>query len=168
MNDYPVIDLAIIAEFNNIPQQPNDGSYNFTTKVVNPCILRVQKRILKQFLGREFYADYVAKIQEDPIPALILAIQPYVNEAMAYYSYAELHLDGAVHLTPGGVVQFRAEYSESPDPKLLTKKLASLESAGSTALGDLEAYLDENEQDYPLWKNHCKIRRSPINSMGFA
>lgn len=122
---------------------------------------------IKSALGDEFYLD----VREHPEKyALLLDGGTYedkcgekkifmgIKTALAYYTYARIVKNGDGNVTKYGFVHKEDEYSSRPDIK---EKVMAYNDAFSIAdryLKECVRFLEEKNDDYPLYKGNGKIK----------
>lgn len=81
-----------------------------------------------------------------------------IKTALAYYTYARIVKNGDFNMTRYGLMQKEDEYSSRPDIK---EKVMAYNDAFSIAdryLKECVRFLEEKNDDYPLYKGNGKIK----------
>ena len=85
-----------------------------------------------------------------------------LKTALAYYTYARVVKNGDRNVTRFGLVQKESEYSSHTE---LKEKVMAYNDAFSIAdryLKECVMFLDENNEDYPLYQGKGKIKSNRV------
>lgn len=163
MNDTLLLLPSEMGTHVKLPTSTNGTQQNLTPAFVNPAILQAQDRWIKAALGREFLLQVQIDAEAEPVPAPTAALLPYIKKALAYYAYSIMLVKGIIQVTPTGTQTMTADYSTQPNDRLLAIAVNNEEASGNSAIDDMKAFLDENIDNYPLWRVDCKRRPTSNN-----
>ena len=142
-----------------------------------PHILAAQNIDVAQVLGNSFFTDLIQNRNELKYRTLLEGgTYDYEGEtktfqglsaAIACYTYSRYILAKNAIDTPFSVVAKTNEFSEQADAKLIMKVSSDKRSEGTMYLNQVMEFLEDNYQDYPLFKSSCKdtIKKQSISRL---
>lgn len=154
---------------------------NFDTKVA-PYIKQAQISDLKAALGQELYYDLLNDF--DSSPSLIKYNELFngssyeknginythegLKSVLVYFTLSKINLDRNSNDTAFGNVTKTTPYSESVSESVVSRQVGNRKSMALAYLEDVIKFLNDNKQDYPLWKPcDSKVKKSfKISSVG--
>jgi hypothetical protein len=152
-------------------RQYEDISVNLKPQRLNVFIRKAQELDLKPFLGHAFYYELLSCFSADRTITED-APQPYrdlyngctytdqsghpvnhagITPALVYFTLARFIEADAVHYTATGPVIKQQHDTASLKPADLVKLVQQQRSVANAYLRDVEKYLQDNRQHFPLW-----------------
>ncbi|MCK8492891.1 hypothetical protein M0L20_13570 [Spirosoma sp. RP8] len=146
------------------------GSYRLFLSLV-PYLHKAEKNSIKPLIGSALYDDLKAKrVSTDPLQPADIRLLEAVGQATATNAYAlALYYLNVVQTSGGGLrilSDFDGIYNQKAvDPKLLLEAQRKADGEASSASVALKAYLTENADQYPLYKNSDRYTAKGPNEL---
>lgn len=133
-------------------------------KKVTPAIRDAQEFDLRPFLGDELYkaiqddiagsgTDYADLMNETEYThGGRIYVSPGLRNTCSLYAYARIKSDGNEHDTAFGTVNKLNPYSSGVPEATISRQVREIREQADVYLQRVKAYLDRNENLYPLWK----------------
>lgn len=130
----------------------------YTFEILRPVMRDVEVAAIEPILGEEFFADIKTKILNDSLAGKEITLVEKIRPVVAHLSIDEgigrhlVKLEGVNVIE--NVVLDSAGYIKKQVPKNAAIQLAmrDAESWGNRHVRGLLKYLDENQDDFPLWE----------------
>lgn len=143
-----------------------DLSDNILSKYIVPSIALVQDRYIKKILCKLFYDELIAQIDASTLTAANdTLVDDYIKPAMVYRSYARYLANSNVFSTPSGFRKYKEENSDTAEVADMQALMNQANSDAAYYERELIDYLENNEDDYPTFRDNCKC--GPKISSGF-
>lgn len=144
-------------------------------KKVTPAIRDAQEFDLRPFLGDELYkaiqddiagsgSDYGDLMDETEYThGGRIYVSPGLRNTCSLFAYARIKSDGNEHDTAFGTVNKLNPYSSGVPEATISRQVREIREQANIYLERVQAYLDRNENLYPLWKKSpCRKPRKTI------
>lgn len=140
-------------------------------KKVNPAIRDAQEFDLRPFLGDEFYQDLQNNsgnydslmIETEYIHGGRTYVSPGIIATLSLFAYARIKSDANEHDTAFGTVNKLNPYSNGVSEATISRQVREIREQANIYLERVQAYLDRNENLFPLWKKSpCRKPRKTI------
>ncbi len=140
-------------------------------KKVNPAIRDAQEFDLRPFLGDEFYKDLQNNsgdydslmIETEYTHGGRVYVSPGIIATLSLFAYARIKSDANEHDTAFGTVNKLNPYSNGVSEATISRQVREIREQANIYLERVQAYLDRNENIYPLWKKSpCRKPRKTI------
>jgi hypothetical protein len=157
-----------------------DISVNIKSERLNVFIKKAQDLDLKPFLGHALYYDFIQNFNDDGI-IKNTAPQPYIDllngseyldkyghivlyegllPTLVYFTFARFIEADAVHYTATGPVIKHHDNGDAVAPKDIVKLVQQQRSVANAHANEVEKFLWDNKEDFPLWRYSGKNKSS--------
>jgi len=161
-------------------QNYEDISVNVKPERLNVFIKKAQDLDLKPFLGHALYYDFIQNLNPDGTPQTT-APQPYIDllngseyldryghivlyegilPTLVYFTFARFIEADAVHYTSTGPVLKHHDNGDAVAPKDIVKLVQQQRSVANAHANEVEKFLWDNKDDFPLWHYNGKNKSS--------
>lgn len=161
-------------------QNYEDISVNVKPERLNVFIKKAQDLDLKPFLGHALYYDFIQNFNADGT-IKSTAPQPYIDllngseyldryghivlyegllPTLVYFTFARFIETDAVHYTATGPVIKHHDNSDPVAPKDIVKLVQQQRSVANAHANEVEKFLWDNKNDFPLWRYNGKNKSS--------
>jgi len=161
-------------------QNYEDISVNIKPERLNVFIKKAQDLDLKPFLGHALYYDFIQHFNSDGT-LQDTAPQPYKDllngseyldkyghivlyegllPALVYFTFARFIEADAVHYTAIGPVVKHHDMGDPVAPKDIVKLVQQQRSVANAHANEVEKFLWDNKDDFPLWRYNGKNKSS--------
>lgn len=141
-----------------------DLSPNIAQSLQNGYYATVQELELTGVLCNGLYNAYLDNLENLPLTPELAALEPYIKDFLVWAVMMEYYPIAGLKSTPAGMRKHQDTIStevESAKLDILTKRA---ESKKTSYKKRLITFLENNENDYPLWRdstcNNCNIKFS--------
>jgi hypothetical protein len=161
-------------------QQFEDIAINIKPERLKVFIKKAQELDLKPFLGHSLYYDILSHFNDDgtlkddaPQPYKdLLNGSEYLDQyghivlyeglapTMVYFTFARFIENDAVHYTATGPVIKRHENGDPLSSPEIVKLVQQQRSIANAYANDVEKFLWDNKEDFPLWRYNAKNKSS--------
>jgi len=173
MNTIYLINPTTFQNFEDIP-------VNIKPERLNVFIRKAQDLDLKPFLGHALYYDFIQNFNADGT-IQDTAPQPYKDllngseyldnyghivlyegllPTLVYFTFARFIEADAVHYTATGPVVKHHDNGDPVAPKDIVKLVQQQRSVANAHANEVEKFLWDNKQDFPLWQYNPKNKSS--------
>ena len=129
-------------------------------KKVNPAIRDAQEFDLRPFLGDELYQDLQNNsgdydslmIETEYTHGGRTYVSPGIIATLSLFAYARIKSDANEHDTAFGTVNKLNPYSTGVSEATISRQVREIREQANIYLERVQAYLDRNENLFPLWK----------------
>lgn len=143
-----------------------DLSDNVLSKYIVPNIALVQDRYIKKVLCKTFYDELISEIDAGTLTVVNdTLVDDYIKPAMVYRSYARYLATSNVFSTPSGFRKLREDNSDVAEVADMQALMNQANSDAAYYERELIDYLENNEDDYPTFRDNCKC--STKSNSGF-
>ncbi len=153
-----------------------DLSINIKPQRVLVFVKKAQDLDLRIFMGIAFWTDFIQYFSNDVNGDLVISPttpQPYLDlwngltyidkaghavaydgmtAALVYWTFARYIEADSVHYTATGPMTKRHDAGDAVDPKFIVKLVEQQRSVANAHCNDIELFLYNNKQNYPLWR----------------
>lgn len=157
-----------------------DISVNVKPARLNGFIKKAQDLDLKPFLGHALYYDFIQNFNADGT-LMTTAPQPYKDlfngseyldqyghivlyeglaPTLAYFTFARFIEADAVHYSATGPVVKHHDNGDPVAPKEIVKLVQQQRSVANAHANEVEKFLWDNKEDFPLWRYNGKNKSS--------
>lgn len=161
-------------------QRYEDISVNIKPDRLNVFIKKAQDLDLKPFLGHALYYDFIKNFAEDGT-IMDSAPQPYKDlfigseyldryghivlyegllPTLIYFTFARFIEADAFHYTSTGPVLKHHDNADPLAPKDIVKLVQQQRSVANAHANEVEKFLRDNRNDFPLWQYNGKNKSS--------
>jgi hypothetical protein len=161
-------------------QNYEDISVNVKPERLNVFIKKAQDLDLKPFLGHALYYDFMQSFNPDGT-LKNTAPQPYIDlfngseyldlfgnivlyeglqSTLVYFAFARFIEADAVHYTASGPVIKHHDNGDPVAPKDIVKLVQQQRSVANAHANEVEKFLWDNRDDFPLWRTNLKNKNS--------
>lgn len=138
-----------------------DLSDNVLSKYILPNIASVQDRYIKKILCKDFYDELIEQVDADTLTsANETLVDDYIKPAMVFRAYARYIATANIYNTASGFRKFREDNSDIAENSDMTALLSQAESDAMYYEKELYDYLENNEDDYPTYRDNCKCSKT--------
>ena len=161
-------------------QNYEDISVNIKPERLNVFIKKAQDLDLKPFLGHALYYDFIQNFNSDgtlkdgtPQPYIdLLNGSEYLDSyghivlyegllpTLVYFTFARFIEADAVHYTATGPVVKHHDNADAVAPKDVVKLVQQQRSVANAHANEVEKFLWDNKNDFPLWHYNVKNKSS--------
>jgi hypothetical protein len=161
-------------------QQFEDIAINIKPERLKVFIKKAQELDLKPFLGHSLYYDILSHFNDDgtlkdDAPQAykdLLNGSEYLDQyghivlyeglapTMVYFTFARFIENDAVHYTATGPVIKRHENGDPLSSPEIVKLVQQQRSVANAYVNDVEKFLWDNKEDFPLWRYNAKNKSS--------
>ncbi|MGZ3874824.1 MAG: DUF6712 family protein [Mucilaginibacter sp.] len=161
-------------------QRYEDISVNIKPERLNVFIKKAQDLDLKPFLGRALYYDLIRHFNEDgtikddtpqPYKDLFngseyldkyghIVLYEGLQPTLVYFTFARFIEADAIHYTASGPVIKHHDNGDPLNPKDLVKLVQQQRSVANAHANEVEKFLFDNNDDFPLWRYNAKNKSS--------
>jgi hypothetical protein len=161
-------------------QQFEDIAINIKPERLKVFIKKAQELDLKPFLGHSLYYDILSHFNDDgtlkdDAPQAykdLLNGSEYLDQyghivlyeglapTMVYFTFARFIENDAVHYTATGPVIKRHENGDPLSSPEIVKLVQQQRSVANAYANDVEKFLWDNKEDFPLWRYNAKNKSS--------
>jgi hypothetical protein len=161
-------------------QNYEDISVNIKPERLNIFIKKAQDLDLKPFLGHALYYDFIQNFNDDgtlkdTTPQLykdLLNGSEYLDRyghivlyegllpTLIYFTFARFIEADAIHYTATGPVIKHHDNSDPVAPKDIVKLVQQQRSVANAHANEVEKFLWDNKDDFPLWQYNGKNKSS--------
>ncbi|WP_295711032.1 hypothetical protein [Mucilaginibacter sp.] len=161
-------------------QQFEDIAINIKPERLKIFIKKVQELDLKPFLGHSLYYDILSHFNDDgtlkddapqAYKDLIngteyldqyghIVLYEGLAPTMVYFTFARFIENDAVHYTATGPVIKRHENGDPLSSPEIVKLVQQQRSVANAYANDVEKFLWDNKDDFPLWRYNAKNKSS--------
>jgi hypothetical protein len=161
-------------------QQFEDIAINIKPERLKVFIKKAQELDLKPFLGHSLYYDILSHFDDngtlkDDAPQAykdLLNGSEYLDQyghivlyeglapTMVYFTFARFIENDAVHYTATGPVVKRHENGDPLSSPEIVKLVQQQRSIANAYANDVEKFLWDNKEDFPLWRYNAKNKSS--------
>lgn len=173
MNTIYLINSTTFQNFEDIP-------VNIKPERLNVFIRKAQDLDLKPFLGHALYYDFIQNVNSDGT-IMDSAPQSYKDllngseyldhyghivlyegllPTLVYFTFARFIEADAVHYTATGPVVKHHDNGDPVAPKDIAKLVQQQRSVANAHANEVEKFLWDNKQDFPLWQYNPKNKSS--------
>jgi hypothetical protein len=159
--------LISISDFEGFPAISVNTN---VVKKLNPYIKEAQELDLLPILGQELYWALMEDFEASPSLATYSDLfngseytlngRTYKHQglkpALIYFTYARYRMNANEEETATGLVIKNNPYSEPASEKSIARRVDQARSAAFAYMEPVIKFLNDNEEDYPLWRNTCK------------
>ncbi len=142
-------------------------NYATNPKDLKPGILRAEQKFIVPYLGKDQYKVIEAANNSNVLTTAQTDLLHYVSGALFNYAVL-LSIPGQnVQINSSGVTQQHTEHSKPAFAHAIAALKASLIDAAFEWLESMLQFLEDNENDYPIWRNssaYTKNKESFINT----
>jgi hypothetical protein len=132
-------------------------SDNVLSKYIIPSIALVQDRHIRKILCNDFYNELIEQLEDDTVTtANQTLIDDYIKPAMVYRSYARYVATANVFSSASGMRKYLEQDSEPATSADLASIIGQAESDALFYERELYEFLEDNEDDYPTYRDNCK------------
>lgn len=133
-------------------------------KKVQPAIRDAQEFDIRPFLGDELYNAIQDDIQnsgtvyDDLMNETVYThggrtyVSPGLRNTVSLFAYARIKSDANEHDTAFGAVNKLNPYSNGVSEATISRQVREIKEQAKIYLQRVQAYLDRNENQFPLWK----------------
>jgi hypothetical protein len=161
-------------------QRYEDISVNIKPERLNVFIKKAQDLDLKPFLGHALYYDFIQHFSDDgtlkddapqPYKDLFngseyldkyghIVLYEGLAPTLVYFTFARFIEADAVHYTPTGPVVKHHDNGDAVAPKDIVKLVQQQRSVANAHANEVEKFLFDNKDDFPLWRYNGKNKSS--------
>lgn len=161
-------------------QQFEDIAINIKPERLKVFIKKAQELDLKPFLGHSLYYDILSHFNDDgtlkddapqAYKDLIngteyldqyghIVLYEGLAPTMVYFTFARFIENDAVHYTATGPVIKRHENGDPLSSPEIVKLVQQQRSVANAYANDVEKFLWDNKEDFPLWRYNAKNKSS--------
>lgn len=135
-------------------------SDNVLSKYIIPSIALVQDRYIRKILCDDFYDELITQVDAGTLTsANETLIDDYIKPAMVYRAYARYVSTANVYSTASGLRKFVEQDSEAATASDLASIIKQAESDAVFYERELYEYLEDNEDNYPTYRDNCKCSK---------
>jgi len=126
---------------------------------VKPIMDRVERELIRSIVGKDLFAELKEEVADDNLSAANLALMDYIKPAVTHAAWANALYELALEINKDGVHMLNNTFSgttKAKQPGNVDTIRVVKDHHMSVALGsqkDLQEYLVENVDDYPLFKD---------------
>ncbi|HEY4326162.1 MAG TPA: hypothetical protein VGN20_19400 [Mucilaginibacter sp.] len=161
-------------------QNYEDISINIKPERIKAFVKKAQDLDLKPFLGHALYYDFLQNFNDDGT-IKTTAPQPYIDllngseyldkrgnivlyegllPTLVYFTFARFIEADAVHYTATGPVVKHHDNGDPVAPKDIVKLVQQQRSVANAHANEVEKFLWDNKNDFPLWHFNGKNKSS--------
>jgi hypothetical protein len=161
-------------------QRYEDISVNIKPERLNVFVKKAQDLDLKPFLGHALYYDFIQHFNDDgtlkddapqPYKDLFngseyldkyghIVLYEGLAPTLVYFTFARFIEADAVHYTPTGPVVKHHDNGDAVAPKDIVKLVQQQRSVANAHANEVEKFLFDNKDDFPLWRYNGKNKSS--------
>lgn len=172
--------IPLITESDFAPFKAISANLNAAKKLV-PYIVEAQQMDLKGLLGNAFYLALTKDILGSPALQLYSDLwngaewifgnkslrQEGLKTVLIHFTYARYVMNSNSEETAFGIVIKKEENSTPVSEKTILRKIDNANSQAFAYFKDVEKYLNDNLDLYPLWNCSCEIneKRSTVTDV---
>jgi len=141
-----------------------DLSKNITEKVLNPCILDAQIRVLKGTMCASVYNEVYNQFIDDTLTSdNQILLDDYITPLLVFASYSNYLVMAGKRSTATGIVKIVGDNTEQVTREELKDIKSSIEQSQDTYQNALSNFLECNTDIYPLFLDCRKTQKAGFN-----
>lgn len=122
-------------------------------KALTPSIYRAERKIIIPWLGKDQYQLIVNGYNASALTTNQQELMKYISGALYNYAVLLSLPSNNVQISSAGIQQIHTEHSKPAFPHAVADLKNELRNAAYEWLEDMLKYLEEEENNFPVWRN---------------